>query len=58
MNFFKNLFNDESVIIGLCKFNMAKSKSLNSSIINETFSTPYMSEKVFETNFKGNYLLF
>lgn len=57
MEFLKNFFNDENTIIGLCRFEMMKSDyNKNSGEIN-FFTNSFQTEKVFETNFRGNVLL-
>ncbi|MEI8129029.1 MAG: hypothetical protein WCG95_05370 [bacterium] len=57
MDFFKNFFNDEATIIGLCGFKTIKSKYINNPIENDFFFNPFESNRVFETNFKQNVFL-
>ncbi len=58
MDFLKKFFDDDSMRIGLCKFNMVKQKySVNS--IEKSFSfNSFQAEKIFKTNFENNFLLF
>lgn len=57
MNFLKNLFDDESTIIGLCGFNLEKSNYNQNLIKKDLFFNSFQIEKVFETDFTKNVLL-
>lgn len=56
MNFLKNLFNDERMIIGLCGFNMTKHNNNRTEVIlDRLFST--RDNKSFQTDFSKNFYL-
>lgn len=57
MDFFKNFFNEESTIIGLCGFNLEKRRYNKSMISSQIFSPQAASKKVFETKFEKNIFL-
>jgi hypothetical protein len=61
MNFLKNFFNDESVIVGLCSFNTMNPKYSENPIEKDFFFNPFESKTTyhysFETNFQNNILL-
>jgi hypothetical protein len=57
MEFLKKFFNDDSTIVGLCKFNMPKTTYKNVSIPDDIFFNPFQSPKAYETNFDKNILL-
>lgn len=56
MNFLKNFFNDDNMIIGLCGFNMTKtSYNKTDAILDRLFST--RDNKSFNTDFSKNFFL-
>lgn len=57
MNFIKNLFNDESTIIGLCGFEKNKPKCYNNNIAKTAFLNTFAIKTTFETNFAKNVFL-
>lgn len=61
MKFLKNLFEDESTIIGLCGFKAMRPKYGQKPIMKEDFFNPFEFKKPlgsnFETNLKENILL-
>lgn len=57
MNFFKQFFNDESTIIGLCGFETMKPNYNKNLADNNFFFNSFLTEKTFETNLKKNILL-
>ena len=61
MKFFKNLFNDESVIIGLCGFKSMRPNYSKNPMQKDIFFNPFKTEKPYtlnyETNFRKNALL-
>lgn len=57
MSFLKNLFNDNSTIIGLCGFDMKKPNYKSSLANNDFYYNKLEAETIFETNFSTNTLL-
>lgn len=61
MKFLKNFFNDESTIVGLCRFDSIKQKYnknvTTSGLENDFFFNPFQTQQVFETNISRNALL-
>lgn len=61
MEFLKKFFNDDSTVVGLCKFNMSKPIKKNDPIENDIFFNPFQSQKSFvfnyDTNFSKNTIL-
>lgn len=57
MKFFKNLFDDESTVIGLCGFKLEKTKVGGKTFTNDMFFNPFKPERVFETDFTKNIFL-
>ena len=57
MNFLKNLFSDESTIIGLSGFSFARINQKKIKLETNFYFNPFEREKVFETNYIKNNLL-
>lgn len=57
MEFFKKIFNDDSVIVGLCAFGMKKPNYVQSPIEHDFFFNPFQEKQTFQTNFSKNNLL-
>lgn len=56
MNFLKKFFNDDSVIIGLCGFNIAKQNYNKAAVVRDRLFTP-CENKTFQTDFSKNFFL-
>ena len=57
MSFLKNLFGDDSTLVGLCGFKFVKTVYKKAELEHNFFFNPFDSEKVFETNYVKNNLL-
>lgn len=57
MEFLKKFFNDDSTTVGLCKFESIKPKHTNKNTETVCFFNPFITEKIYETNFNKNILL-
>lgn len=54
MEFIKKFFDDDSVKVGLCKFNMQKKKQTKNFIEKELFLNPFEKTKEYAFNFETN----
>lgn len=58
MNFLKSFFDDDSHIIGLCGFDLPKTKHVSKPFEADLFSNSYQNtKKIFSTNYSKNTFL-
>lgn len=59
MEFLKKFFNDESVVVGLCKFEQIRPKYCQNPIEENVFFKPAFETKItYRTDFSKNMLLY
>lgn len=58
MEFLKNFFNDESTVIGLCKFEKTKHRYCQTPVLEEIFFQPFLVKSVYKTDTKKNIFLY
>lgn len=57
MEFLKKFFNDESVVVGLCKFKNMKTQYCQTSIEKTTAQAHFFTKTAYKTDFSKNVLL-
>jgi hypothetical protein len=57
MEFLKKFFNDDSTVVGLCKFDRVKSKYIQTPAETDFFFNPFEQQKNYKTNIENNLLL-
>lgn len=55
MEFLKKFFNDDNIVVGLCKFNKENKRKTKNYIEKEMFFNPFQSTKEFVFNYETNY---
>lgn len=57
MKFLKKFFDDDSTIVGLCRFELAQRKKRIKSEDKDMFFNPFIKDRNFQTNYTNNALL-